>query len=71
MVDKEGREVPDAECDVSFMTESGVKIVGTGSDISDHNPPNLPDRRMRAGRALAAILPLHAGETVVYAKARG
>ena len=71
MTDSEGREVPDAEGMISFMTESGVKIIGTGSDNADHTPPACPDRRMRAGRALCAILPLCPGKTTVIAKCYG
>ena len=70
-VDSEGREVPDAECVVSFISDEGVKVVGTGSDNTDHTPPSSPDRRMMAGRVLAAFIPLCAGKMNVYAKAGG
>lgn len=68
MIDSEGREVPDAEGMISFMTDSGVQIVGTGSDNTDHTPPACPDRRMRAGRALCAVLPMAPGKLTVVAK---
>ena len=71
MTDSEGREVPDAEGMLSFITDAGVTIVGTGSDNSDHTPPASPDRRMRAGRALLAILPEKAGKTTVIVKSPG
>lgn len=71
MVDSEGREVPDGEGMISFMTESGVTIVGTGSDNTDHTPPACPDRRMRAGRALCAIIPNAPGKTVLVARCYG
>ena len=71
MTDSEGREVPDAEGMISFITERGVSIVGTGSDNTDHTPPACPDRRMRAGRALCAVLPERSGKTTVIAKCYG
>lgn len=70
-VDSEGREVPDAECNVSFMTDTGVKIIGTGSDNTDHTPPSSPDRKMVRGRVLCAVLPLAPGKLNLYARAPG
>ncbi|MBQ3017007.1 MAG: DUF4982 domain-containing protein [Clostridia bacterium] len=71
MVDSEGREVPDAEGMISFITDRGVTVVGTGSDNTDHTPPACPDRRMRAGRVLCAILPERPGKTTLIAKCYG
>lgn len=48
-VDEKGRFVPDATPFIKFDTNSIGKIVGTGSDVSDHNPVTCPDRKMRAG----------------------
>ena len=70
-VDSLGREVPDAECNVSFITESNVIVVGTGSDNTDHTPASCPDRRMMAGRVLAAILPKKEGKLTLVAKSKG
>jgi hypothetical protein len=70
-VDAEGREVPDAECEVTFIPSKGARIVGTGSDNTDHVPPASPVRRMYAGRVLAAILPLRAGRMTLHATAYG
>lgn len=68
--DSEGREVPDAAPFVSFNSNSLGYIVGTGSDITDHNPPQLPDRKMRAGRITAAVgVGTQSGELKVYARA--
>ncbi len=53
--DSQGREVPDAAPYVSFNTNGLGKVIGTGSDISDHNPPHLTDRKMRAGRITVAV----------------
>ena len=70
--EKEGREVPDAAPFVSFFTNSLGRGVGTGSDITDHNPVNLPDRKMRAGRITAAVqVGTESGELKVYATADG
>ena len=70
-VDAEGREVPDAECEVTFVPDKGVRVVGTGSDHTDHIPPASPKRRMYAGRVLAAFLPARAGSMSVHATAYG
>ncbi len=53
--DDEGREVPTATPCVRFNTNSLGKILGTGSDICDHNPVTDTDRRMRAGRITIAV----------------
>ena len=66
--DSQGREVPDAAPFVSFNTNRLGRIIGTGSDITDHNPPTLPDRKMRAGRITAAVqVGTQAGALKVYA----
>ena len=48
-----------------------MKVVGTGSDHTDHTPPASPVRRMYAGRVLAAFLPARAGSMTVRATAYG
>lgn len=61
-VDENGLEVPDATPFVSFDCSNELaKIVGTGSDISDHTPVGCPDRKMRAGKITVA---LKAGEKI-------
>ena len=70
-VDEAGREVPDAECEVTFVPTHGARIIGTGSDHTDHTPPASPVRKMYAGRVLLALLPMQEGELTVYAKAYG
>jgi len=68
-VDDNGREVPDAECYVRFHCNSLGEIVGTGSDITDHNPVYLPERRMRAGRITVAVrVGKTPGQLKVYAE---
>ncbi len=54
-LDSAGREVPDASPFVRFHTNEYGEVVGTGSDISDHIPPRIPDRQMRAGRISVAV----------------
>lgn len=53
--DAAGREVPDAAPFVSFHTNGLGKIIGTGSDIADHNPVYVPERKMYAGRITVAV----------------
>ncbi|MBQ5633631.1 MAG: DUF4982 domain-containing protein, partial [Clostridia bacterium] len=68
-VDSEGREVPTAAPYVRFHCNTLGKIVGTGSDVCDHNP--VPDlaRQMRAGRiGVAVMVGKSAGELKVYAE---
>lgn len=71
-VDEEGREVPTAAPYVRFTVNKLGKIVGTGSDICDHNSVTDTDRRMRAGRISVAV---QVGETEgtlkIYAEADG
>ena len=54
-LDADGVEVPDAAPFVRFCTNRLGRIVGTGSDVSDHTPVPSPDRRMRAGRVAVAV----------------
>ena len=53
--DAQGREVPNASPFVEFFTNGLGAVIATGSDIADHIPPQLPCRRMRAGRITAAV----------------
>ena len=55
VVDENGVEVPDAAPFVRFYASPNAKIVGTGSDVCDHNPVNLPNRQMRAGAISVAV----------------
>lgn len=65
-VDAEGREVPDAEAELTFAIAGGgpldythadtrPTILGTGSSVCDAIPPQSPSRHMRAGRAACAV----------------
>lgn len=71
VLDSEGREVPDAECDVTFISDKGVRLVGTIADNADHVLPKSAKRRTYAGRALAAFQPAAPGEMTVYATCQG
>ena len=70
-LDEQGREVPDAECDVTFVSDKGVRLVGTVADNTDHVLPKSAKRRTYAGRALAAFQPAAPGEMTVYAISGG
>ncbi len=71
-LDKSGKKVPNASCFVSFATNKLGKIVGTGSDVCDHNRVDLPERRMREGVCVAAIKAGNeAGVLKVYAESDG
>lgn len=71
-VDENGLEVPTATPYVSFTTNSLGTVVGTGSDICDHNPVTDTDRRMRAGRISVAVrVGTVKGDLKVYAEADG
>lgn len=71
-VDEDGREVPDAAPFVSFNANKLGKVIGTGSDITDHVPPHVTDRKMRAGRISVAVrVGNTAGELKVYASSDG
>lgn len=54
-VDENGREVPDAGAFIKFSANSLGQVVGTGSDICDHIPPQCPGRQMRAGKCSVAV----------------
>ena len=57
---------------MSFTTNSLGTVVGTGSDICDHNPVTDTDRRMRAGRISVAVqVGKTTGDLKVYAEADG
>jgi beta-galactosidase len=71
VVDADGREVPDASPHISFDCNQLGAIVGTGSDICDHVPPHIPERRMRAGLCALALRCRAAGQLKVYASAPG
>ncbi len=53
--DENGKIVPDADAYVTFSCNSYGKIVGTGSDVSDHTPPSSLKRKMRAGFITVAV----------------
>lgn len=53
--DAQGRIVPDAAPMLHFTVNGSAEIVGTGSDVCDHVPPRIPERRMRAGLCAAAV----------------
>ncbi len=54
-LDEQGREVPDGAVTVHFTANRLGRIVGTGSDISDHAPLASQVRRMRAGRISVGV----------------
>lgn len=54
-LDDAGREVPDASPTVRFTSNALGRVVGTGSDVSDHTPVASPVRKMRAGRIAVAV----------------
>ena len=67
-LDEDGKRVPDASPFVKFDINGGT-IVGTGSDIADHTPVPVQDRKMRAGIIAVCAIP---GEScTIYAKADG
>ncbi|MBQ4606871.1 MAG: DUF4982 domain-containing protein, partial [Clostridia bacterium] len=55
VLDDTGCEIPDGAVMVRFTCNALGKIVGTGSDISDHTPLSSRDRQMRAGRISIAV----------------
>jgi beta-galactosidase len=72
VVDEEGNVVPDAYPFVRFFTNAKGVIVGTGSDVCDHNPVNLPVRQMRMGAiSIAVKLTGAEGELKLYAESDG
>ncbi|MBR5500695.1 MAG: DUF4982 domain-containing protein [Clostridia bacterium] len=63
--DQEGRLVPDAEPVLHFSILGDAEILGTGSDVCDHVPPHVPDRKMRAGLCAAAVRLLPAKDSTM------
>jgi beta-galactosidase len=53
-LDENGNEVPDA-CPEVFFTTDNAKLLGTGSDVTDHVPPQNSRRRMRMGKISIAV----------------
>lgn len=71
-LDEKGRKVPCASPTVYFTTNKLGKIVGTGSDVCDHERLDMPYRRMREGVvALAVRVGKDAGMLRIYAEADG
>ncbi|MBR2042967.1 MAG: DUF4982 domain-containing protein [Clostridia bacterium] len=72
VVDENGVEVPDAAPFVRFFSNNKGIIVGTGSDVCDHVPVNVPNRQMRMGRISVAVKLTGAeGELKLYAESDG
>ena len=72
VVDKDGNEVYDAICEVTFSTNGLGSIYSTGSDITDHSSLFLPTRKMRAGRIGVAVkIGDVEGELKIYAQSSG
>lgn len=70
--DRQGREVPDACPKIAFEACGPGRILATGSDVSDHVPPYVPVRRMRAGRCAVLVQAGEcAGELLIRARADG
>lgn len=67
--DENGLTVPDASPFVSFYVSGPGYIIGTGSDDTDHVPPQCPDRIMFSGMIAAAVAAN--GPIKVYAIADG
>ena len=78
-VDADGKVVPNAAPLVEFHTNALGKILGTGSDVCDHEPLPTPKRQMREGAiGLAVGVRTERGRRVstkgvieVYARATG
>lgn len=56
-VDENGLVVPDAAEYVRFSISSPAKIIGTGSDICDHNNVADTERKMYMGKIRIAVKP--------------
>ena len=70
--DEDGLFVPDASPFVEFHTNAKGSIIGTGSDISDHNPVTEKNRKMREGLiSVAVAVKAGSGTLSIYAKAEG
>lgn len=71
-IDSQGRHVPDASPMVQFFCNEKGSILGTGSDVCDHEPVTCHDRKMRAGLiSLIARAGKEKGQLVLLAKAEG
>lgn len=71
-VDEAGNEVPDAAPFVDFRANRFGRVIGTGSDVSDHRPLPEMGRKMRAGRiGVAVAVAGGTGVLSVYAESEG
>ncbi len=70
-LDANGKRVPDASPFISFDSNENTRIIGTGSDISDHTPVPSLDRKMRAGIASVCVKLQGGDKLKLYAKAEG
>lgn len=69
VLDEDGNPVPDASPYVRFTASGAASVIGTGSDVSDHIPPQNPCRRMRAGVIVLALQTKKAsGDTLLIAE---
>ena len=68
--DTQGREVPNATPFVECNIEGDGEIIGTGSGISDHIPPNCPNRKMFAGK-ISVVVKIKKDARFVRIYARG
>ena len=69
VLDEDGNTVPDAAPFVSFTASGAASVIGTGSDIADHIPPQEPSRRMRAGVIVIALkVKKSAGDALLIAE---
>lgn len=72
VVDQDGKEVKNAEIEqISFYAEEGAIVVATGSDNTDHVPPNITQRRMYGGRVSVLVRLSEQGNATVYATSFG
>ncbi len=72
VLDEKGKKVPNASPTVYFSTNKLGKIVGTGSDVCDHERVDLPYRRMREGViAVAVKVENDSGKLTLCAEADG
>ncbi len=68
-LDEDGNVVPDAEEYVRFSVAAPARIVGTGSDNTDHNRVSLTERQMYMGKIAVAVKP-EKGQTEMELSAR-
>lgn len=72
VVDRNGREIPDASPTVRLSAGGAGTLFTTGSSNCDHTSPFSPVRSMWAGRVSATVkLAKHHGTVTVYATADG